>query len=146
MILKTKYGSAGLRPDGYYVIRSRKEGNRGKLLHRLIFEDFYQCDLNEVFPEGVVIHHVDEDKTNNEIWNLIPLTNAEHTAIHKAGATKYHRVSVINCPTCKNGVSYRYQYFDENRNRKSISNIDINKLESEVKKRGLQWFEIKEDN
>ena len=66
----TKYGSVGLHCSGYYKITSKKEGNHNKLLHRLIFEDFYNIEL----PDDIIIHHLDEDKTNNEIWNLIPLT------------------------------------------------------------------------
>ena len=65
--IKTKYGNANLNKWGYYAITSRKEGNHGKLLHRVIFEDFYNIKLDEEFPEGIHIHHIDEDKTNNEI-------------------------------------------------------------------------------
>ena len=41
-VLYTKFGTARLNKLGYYLITSRSEGNNGKLLHRLIFEDFYQ--------------------------------------------------------------------------------------------------------
>ena len=81
--IQTKYGNAQIDSNGYYVIKSWKEGNNGKRLHRLIFEDFYQIEL----PPDIVIHHDDGDKTNNEIWNLIPLTKGEHTALHSRGNT-----------------------------------------------------------
>ena len=78
--MKTKFGSA--RFDGrYWRISSRKEGNENKLLHRLIFEDFYQIKL----PSNIVIHHNDGDPENNEIWNLIPMTSAEHNTLHHKG-------------------------------------------------------------
>jgi len=82
--VQTKFGNVSMH-KGYLVITSRAEGNYGKSLHRLIFEDFYQCDLDEMFPEGIIIHHDDENKLNNEIWNLIPMTRSEHKALHNKG-------------------------------------------------------------
>lgn len=41
-IMKTKYGNAKIGNMGYYVITSYKEGNHRKLLHRLIWEDFWK--------------------------------------------------------------------------------------------------------
>ena len=81
MTIKTKFGTASLRSDGYYAISSEKEGNCKKLLHRLVFEDFYKTEL----PEDIIIHHEDENKTNNEIWNLIPMTKEEHVRLHHKG-------------------------------------------------------------
>ena len=63
--IQTKFGTAKLRDDGYWDIVTVKEGNFKKLLHRLIFEDFYQITL----PKDWIIHHEDGDKSNNEIWN-----------------------------------------------------------------------------
>lgn len=87
--IKTKYGNANLNDWGYYRITSRKEGNHKKLLHRLIFEDFYNIKLDEEFPEGVHIHHIDGNKTNNEIWNLEPTPESEHMSLHKS-KEKHH--------------------------------------------------------
>ena len=74
--LQTKYGTACINSSGYYSVKD-KEGNR-RPLHRLIFEDFYNIKL----PNNIHVHHVDGNKLNNEIWNLIPLTNKEHAHIH----------------------------------------------------------------
>lgn len=76
--LKTKFGNARLDSYGYYRITSKKEGNHNKLLHRLIFEEFYNIQL----PDDIVIHHDDENKTNNKIWNLIPMSVQEHMSFH----------------------------------------------------------------
>ena len=38
--LVTEYGNVTLNRDGYFRINTGK--NAGKLLHRVIFEDFYQ--------------------------------------------------------------------------------------------------------
>lgn len=84
-IIQTKYGTAKINDKGYYQITSGKEGNHRKLLHRLIFEDYYNIKLNEEFPEGIILHHNDENKLNNEIWNLIPMTREEHQRLHHTG-------------------------------------------------------------
>lgn len=82
MSIETKFGTAYKNSQGYMVISSMKEGNHNKFLHRLVFEDFYKIKL----PSNIIIHHNDGDKTNNEIWNLIPLTNEEHSRMHHTGA------------------------------------------------------------
>ena len=82
MSVKTKFGTAYKDYHGYMRISSVKGGNHNKLVHRLVFEDFYKIKL----PADVIIHHNDGDKTNNEIWNLIPLTNEEHSRMHHTGA------------------------------------------------------------
>lgn len=88
-IIQTKYGNARLNDWGYYTITTRKEGNHHKLLHRVIFEDFYNIKLDEEFPEGIHIHHIDGNKTNNEIWNLEPIPESEHMSLHNS-KEKHH--------------------------------------------------------
>ena len=73
--IQTKYGTATLNKHGYYWVN---QNGKRRPLHRLIFEDFYNIKL----PDNIHIHHNDGDKTNNEIWNLIPLTNKEHARLH----------------------------------------------------------------
>ena len=77
-VLKTKYGTIKIYNHGYYQIISRKEGNRSKLLHRLIFEDFYGFKI----PDGYVVHHKDGNKFNNCILNLQLLSKKEHVSLH----------------------------------------------------------------
>ena len=80
-IIHTKFGNAHI-DKGYYRISSVKEGNRNKMLHRLIFEDFY----GEI-PEGYIVHHKDENKTNNCILNLQLIRWDAHTSLHNIGNT-----------------------------------------------------------
>ena len=84
-IIQTKFGSARLHERGYYVISCRNK-NRGKALHRLIFEDHYKLTI----LEGNVIHHIDNNKTNNEISNLKLMSLSEHSKLHNAG-TNHHK-------------------------------------------------------
>ncbi len=153
-LIKTKFGTAVINQDGYYQISSEKEGNRGKLLHRVIFEDFYQCDLNEMFHEEVVIHHVDSNKLNNEIWNLVPMSFKEHSFLHNNGkkhsifnkqemsksrsTTGVFRVCKRKRKDTKQGFQWIYQYY-VNGKRREISSIDLNLLKEKVIEKGLVW-------
>ena len=62
---RTKYGTIYFDEKRGYVISSRKEGNRGKMLHRLIWEDHY----GEI-PQNCCIIFKDGDKTNLQLSNL----------------------------------------------------------------------------
>ncbi|BBL62384.1 HNH endonuclease signature motif containing protein [Methanobrevibacter arboriphilus] len=82
MSIKTKYGDA-MVSQGYYYIFSEKEGNKGKFLHRLVWEDRSQIKI----PKGYIIHHLDENKLNNDIENLICIQDKIHRQYHKYGTT-----------------------------------------------------------
>jgi hypothetical protein len=190
-VLHTKWGLARLRKD-YYYISSRKEGNKGKLLHRLIYESVWGK-----LPKGYVVHHIDGDKTNNCILNLSMMKETEHLKLHNKGEnnhwygkkrpehskrmiggnnpnygkhhteetkqkirekhngisysldsklsmsksknnTGYFRVFKNKCKKCKQGFNWVYMYYDKG-TRKSISSVDIKKLEEKVKAKGLHW-------
>jgi hypothetical protein len=60
----------------YYALKNDKGY---KYLHHAVYM-FYN-NLTEI-PQGYVIHHIDENKLNNDISNLKLLTNAEHISIH----------------------------------------------------------------
>lgn len=117
--IQTKFGNARLNKDGYYMISSGKF--KGKLLHRLIFEDFYQSDLNKEFPEGVVIHHINGDKTCNEIWNLVPMTNGEHTSVHKKGSKHSEEAKRKMSEKAKGENNYWYGKHLSEEHRRKIS-------------------------
>jgi len=80
-VLKTKFGNAKICNSGYYRISSKKEGNHGKMLHRLIFEDHHNIEI----PEDSIIHHKDGNKLNNDIDNLILMSRGEHSTLHHIG-------------------------------------------------------------
>jgi hypothetical protein len=39
----------------------------------------------EVFRKELVIHHLDEDRNNDGLSNLVPMHNACHSRLHNAG-------------------------------------------------------------
>lgn len=80
----TKWGTANLTKDGYYMITSVKEGNCKKFVHRLVFEDYYKVTL----CPWTIIHHKDGNKINNSIDNLEALSRNEHPKRHESARFK----------------------------------------------------------
>lgn len=80
-MLKTKYGNASLHHKGHYRITSGKEGNHGKFLHRLIYEDYHKCTILPF----VDCHHINGDKTDNNINNLELMYHSKHSSYHNTG-------------------------------------------------------------
>ena len=151
-VLHTKFGNARLDAYGYYHITSRKEGNMLKKLHKLIFEDFYGMEI----PEGYDIHHKNGNRQDNCILNLQLVPHSEHTEEHHSkreissklrtsrtmNKTGYFRVRKCPSKSCKQGFTYRYQYYDENKNQKSICSVNLNTLKEKVLAEGLEWIEL----
>ena len=66
--------------EGYYratTIFNRNNQNTSQL-HRAVWS-FYKGDI----PVGNYVHHIDENKDNNDISNLTTLTPQEHSIKHK---------------------------------------------------------------
>lgn len=56
------------------------------LMHRYVWE-FYNCKI----PKGYHVHHIDGDKSNNDISNLQLLKGAEHWGLHGKLLTEEER-------------------------------------------------------
>lgn len=65
------------KTTGKGYLRFRKHDGRLQMEHRIVWEEHYGK-----IPEGMQIHHIDGDKTNNDISNLQLLTPLEHSRIH----------------------------------------------------------------
>lgn len=61
---------------GYYLSSRKINGSRRRL-HVYVWE----CEVGNI-PDGYSIHHVDEDKSNNDVSNLELMTNSKHTQLH----------------------------------------------------------------
>lgn len=158
--MKTKYGNSRINNEGYYVITSAKEGNRDKLLHRLIARDYFGDWIDD--PDDFFeIHHIDGDKTNNCVLNLEPIPHDEHIRLHRTGkkhseeskinmskaknTSGYYRVYKNKDKSCKQGFIWHYLYY-ENRKRKVIASTDIKALEAKVKAKGLKWLKYNKED
>ena len=150
----TKYGKVKINRDGYYEISSKKENNKGKMWHRLIWEEYYGK-----LPKNTHIHHIDMDRKNNCILNLEPMVNSEHIRLHRIGknrsekecyaiskrqnTTGYFRVHKEKSKTSKQGFLYNYQYYDDGE-RKFIRRVNLKDLQEEVERRNLKWSKIED--
>lgn len=146
--VNTKLGLVHQNNKGYY------KTSDNELLHRKIWEEFY----GQKIPKGYVIHHKDFNPRNNSIRNLQLMTMEEHLSLHHKGkqlddelkeklsknktTTNYFRVNKKPCPRCKQGFIYRYQYYDDNNKRQSITSTDLRKLALKVQSKGLVWKKI----
>ena len=161
--LTTKYGDAVLCADGYYKISTKSKKFGGKLLHRLIYAEHYGV----VLGDDVIIHHIDGNKTNNAISNLMPISINEHSRMHKlgwnnpnyGGMSEKNKIALSNSKTntgffrvCKRskkdsvqGFTWLYQYYDENGIRKHLSSVNLKTLEEKVKSKGLEWIILDEE-
>lgn len=71
-----------LRPDHPNV------NKKGYVMeHRLVYEEYYKCCL---LP-WAEIHHINENKKDNRIQNLMTLSTSQHVALHykKKGMERY---------------------------------------------------------
>lgn len=159
--ITTKFGTAYLgKGDKYFKITSNKEGNLNKLLHRLIWEDYHNATL----MDWAVIHHIDNNKLNNNIDNLIAVSKADHNMLHgkklperkertliddgfnedvriSRNSTGYYGVYKQVCPRCSQGFTWKYTY-KENGVLKTLESVNLLKLEKKVRAKGLHWQKL----
>ena len=86
-------------------------------VHRLVYEAYY----GEI-EEGYDIHHIDEDKSNNNINNLQKLLHEEHCRLH---GTEIIYDKVMICPQCGKKflwTAQKQKNFKRNLSRKIKSN------------------------
>lgn len=67
--------------QGYYAGSVGKK--KIKRLHIYIWEKYYGA-----VPKGYHVHHIDEDKTNNDISNLALVNAHDHVSMHSSSAER----------------------------------------------------------
>ena len=67
---KREYGNGYITKQGYHLIF---DGAKYVPAHRMAFPDI---------PDNMVVHHIDGNKLNNHITNLLPLSKQAHRALH----------------------------------------------------------------
>ncbi len=65
-----------------YYLCGKYFQNDGERLHRTVYE-FH----NGPIPKGMAVHHIDENRSNNSIDNLMLMRLGEHTSHHHTGLT-----------------------------------------------------------
>ncbi|MCF7861155.1 HNH endonuclease [Candidatus Woesearchaeota archaeon] len=72
-----KAGKGTLSDKGHKLITKKGKQIRE---HRYVWEK----TNNMKIPKGFIIHHIDNNKINNKPDNLMLMSNAEHTSLHRA--------------------------------------------------------------
>ena len=65
----------------WYTARTKIPGQSKVRLHRVVMCEY--LGLSEL-PEGFEVHHIDKDKTNNDIHNLCVVTRKGHRQLHES--------------------------------------------------------------
>lgn len=82
--INTPFGTARFNEStGYYRVQSVEKGLHNRFLHHLIWENHYGKSI----PEGCVIHHINNNKTDNRIQNLICVPKKIHDSFHSRHRT-----------------------------------------------------------
>lgn len=95
------------KTTGKGYLRFRKHDGRLQMEHRIVWEEHYGK-----IPEGMQIHHIDGDKTNNNISNLQLVTTIEHKRLHEGCVVK-ENVWYKPCKVCGEykPITPEYWYF-----------------------------------
>lgn len=111
------------KKTGYYL-STKPIGERRKRLHIYVWES-----INGDIPQGYDVHHIDHDKSNNEINNLMLVTRSQHRKIHASEMTDEQRNNMkINLignaiPASKawhkssEGLEWHKQHYEEMKNK-----------------------------
>ena len=78
-ISKSKTGKGkgySIKPNGYVEITMGKHKGRGQ--HRVVMEQ----ELGRKLYSDEVVHHIDHDRSNNDISNLQLMSRQEHARLH----------------------------------------------------------------
>jgi hypothetical protein len=74
--------------QGY--IRLYEKDNKGQLLHRFIMEKI----LGRKLQKNEVVHHINQNRSDNRLENLLVLDRGKHVALHKRLLrNKYHKLT-----------------------------------------------------
>ncbi len=88
--------------------------------------------------DGNVVHHIDEDRTNNHISNLQLMTRARHTSIHQTGNTHLRGVKQTPEHIAKRLANCRSQKGDKR------SEVSRNNMSAGALKRWANYRKLKQ--
>ena len=116
------HGEGTISVYGYKIMQV---GNRRIPEHRYIMEQYIGRKLNR----NEVIHHVNENKLDNRIENLVLMSNEKHTSLH---SNKYRYCQVNNCDNNNFGHGFCQKHYRKYKKFIKDNNIELNTLEEKL--------------
>lgn len=81
---------------GYYLCATKNKDGKRQRMHIYVWEHY-----NGKVPDGYHVHHMDKDKSNNNINNLELLTEFEHLSLHGRERADLSRENILKYGTPK---------------------------------------------
>ena len=108
--MRVKSNSIYINENGYKKVRN------GKSMHRMVYEYY-----NGAVPPKHCVHHLDENKLNNDISNLKLMSNREHRVYHlKDNISKY-------CYTSENMIGDKNPFYGKKHTIETKNKISFTK-------------------
>ena len=110
----------------------------------ILFGEIYNPKFNfGKFGAGGSKGHTEESKQKmSEAHKGKTISDETKQKISESKNTSgYFRVTKNKDKNCKQGFKWVYQYYEDGK-RKTISSVDIKKLEAKVKAKGLKWERV----
>ena len=102
--------------------------------YRKLYEDYYKIEI----PKGFDIHHIDADRKNNNINNLIMLPSKLHKALHNhIGLLPKKQLKVLRRWYKKKGMYYT-TYFLGKEIREVVSSMKLTKRTQKINKKYIE--------
>lgn len=145
---KPKEIKASVKYTGHLFFGFQVNGEKvTKGLHVAIYESYHKTNV----PNGYVVHHIDGNPQNNDLSNLVMMTDSEHKRMHKLEhpvmdvARKYaaelHKKPVVQCTT-DNEVVCEFESARDAEIKTGIDNSSISKCcKGKAKSAGgYKWY------
>lgn len=119
--IRTRYEDINLhstywiaRPEDGRIYTHYWDGDRKRTIYR--YQWVWQ-QANGKIPKGYVVHHKNEIRTCDELWNLELMTRSAHGSLH--GHERHMSMPLLTCPAC--GIEFRAKKRGPKRLRKFCS-------------------------
>jgi hypothetical protein len=114
-------------------MEERKHGQRWSVKYngKWMLRSRYIWELNfGNIPDGCVIHHIDENKENDDINNLVMMTDYAHRAYHGKNKSVKTRASARKNMIGKNKAEKNGMYgtHEKNPSARKVKNIDTGEI------------------
>ena len=86
-----------IHPDGYVMTVCADKVHR--LQHTIVVEE----NIGRKLLKAEIVHHINEDKTDNRIENLSIMTLSDHTKLHRVKA----KTIILKCSVCESDYEVR---------------------------------------